>query len=264
MTRRNRWGFRTCVVTAALLAALVGAPGVPTSAGGSQSRGRAPSRPTGEGGSIAGVVRVEGKLPPPRVIWMGADPVCVSLNRRETRADDIVVRGGRLANAFVYVEGAALDSHSFAPPQTPAVLARRRCRTVPHVLGLQAGQTLRVLNDDPTIHNYSFHPAKNPRRNKAIERRGESFEVRFDEPEPPFPVRCNQHPWERGSVAVMPHPFFAVTDRRGAFDIKGLPPGEYTVHVWHEKLGPLSTKVTVGRGDVKTVNFRVSFAEHMR
>ena len=264
MTKNNGWGFRACVVTAALLAAFGGAPSVPASAGGSQSRGRARPRPTDEGGRISGVVRVEGKLPPPRFISMDADPACVSLNRRDPRADDIVVRNRRLADALVYVEGAALDSQSFTPPQTPAVLARRRCRTVPHVLGLQAGQTLRVLNDDPTIHNYSFHPAKNPRRNKAIARRGESFDVRFDEPEPPFPIRCNQHPWERGSIAVMPHPFFAVTDRRGAFNIEGLPPGEYTVHLWHEKLGPLSAKVTVGRRDVKTVNFRVSFAEHMR
>ncbi len=89
-------------------------------------------------------------------------------------------------------------------------LGRRKCRAVPHVLGMQAGQTLQVQNGDRTPHNYNFATKVNPLFNKTLAPGG-GFEILFERPEPPFAVRCNMHAWERGYVAVLPHPFFYVT-----------------------------------------------------
>ena len=219
---------------------------------------RTPYRLTGEEGMIQGVISVEGNVPPRPLISMAADPVCVSQNRGETRVDDIVVERGRLANALVYVESAALDAYAFDPrPWSPA-LGKRKCYTAPHVLAMQAGQTLYVQNGDRTAHNYFFQTKVNPIVNKSLLPRG-AFEILFARPEPPFVVKCQQHPWERGYVAVLPHPYFYVTGRGGAFAIEGLPPGDYEVVVWHEKFKEARAKVSLGVRETKVSNFTLKF-----
>ena len=189
---------------------------------------------------------------------MQADPVCVSLNKGGASVDDIVVERGRLANALVYIEPSGLAGYKFEPrPWTPA-LGSRRCRMVPHVLAVQAGETLSVQNGDRTAHNPTFQTKVNPLYNKGL-MPGERFEITFTKPEPPFVVRCNQHPWERGYVAVLPHPFFYVTGRSGSFAIQGLPPGDYEVVVWHEKFLETRAKVTVGAKETKVANFTLKY-----
>jgi len=66
-----------------------------------------------------------------------------------------------------------------------------------------------------------------------------------------IPVKCNVHPWMRSYVSVFKHPYFSVSDQSGAFTIKGLPAGNYTVSAWHEKLGTLSQQLTVGPGETR-------------
>ncbi|MET0648417.1 MAG: carboxypeptidase regulatory-like domain-containing protein [Pyrinomonadaceae bacterium] len=220
-------------------------------------------QPTGEESTLEGVVNVEGAVPPRPLISMEADAFCASQNRGGAPVDDIVVERGRLANALVYVESAALDAQKFEPrPWVPA-LGRRRCRTVPHVLGMQAGQTLHVQNNDRTAHNYRFQTKVNPLYNQALAPGG-GFQILFKEPEPPFVVTCRQHPWERGYVAVLPHPFYAVTGRNGSFIIESLPPGDYEVVVWHEKFKEARTKVSVGARESKAVSFTLKFPGDLR
>jgi len=256
--------FRLTLVAAALFAGIISA-----SAGGSggnslQQPAKTLYRPTGDEGRITGVVSVEGEVPAPRLISMDADPDCTSQYKGDVRLDDLLVRDGKLTNAFVYVEGGALDGFEFETPQTAAVLDRRKCRTVPHVLGVQAGQTIQVLNSDLTTHNYTFQTTKNERMNRSIPPSGEGFQIAFAQPEMFVIVKCNQHPWERGYIAVMPHPFFAVTDRNGAFSIEGLPPGDYTVIAWHERFKDQSVKVSVWKRDFKDVNFTFKYPEDER
>jgi hypothetical protein len=68
-------------------------------------------------------------------------------------------------------------------------------------------------------------------------------------------VKCNIHPWMRGYIAVFKHPYFAVSDKNGSFDLKDLPPGTYTITAWQEKLGMKTQKITVGAGEAKTLDF---------
>jgi hypothetical protein len=255
--------LRAALIASVLFAALAaGAHGL-TDAPGPRPQEKTPFRPTGEEGTIEGVVGVAGDVPPRPLISMDADSACVSQNKGGARVDDIVVERGRLANALVYVESAALDAHAFEPrPWVPA-LGRRRCRTVPHVLGMQSGQTLSVQNGDRTVHNYYFETKVNPIFNKALSPGG-SFEILLTRPEPPFPVKCNLHPWERGYVAVLPHPFFAVTGRNGSFAIESLPPGDYEVVVWHEKFKEARAKVSVGARETGVANFILKFPGGLR
>ena len=70
-----------------------------------------------------------------------------------------------------------------------------------------------------------------------------------------LPVRCNNHPWMQAFVNVSPNPFFAVSDENGHFEIKGLPPGTYTLVAIHEVLGEQSTQLTVKPQAATTADF---------
>ena len=61
-----------------------------------------------------------------------------------------------------------------------------------------------------------------------------------------IPVKCNVHAWMKSYIGVLDHPYFAVTGADGSYEFKGLPPGEYTIAAWHEQLGELTQKITVG------------------
>ena len=255
--------LRAALSAAALLAALGAGARVHSEAPTPRPQEQTTYRPTGEEGMVEGVVSVAGEVPPRPLISTDADPVCASLNRGGARADDIVVERGRLAGALVYVESAALDSQAFEPRPWAPALGSRKCRTVPHVLAMQAGQTLYLQNGDRTAHSYRFQTKVNPLFNKALPPGG-GFEILFKEPEPPFAVRCNQHPWERGYVAVLPHPFYAVTGRNGSYAIEGLPPGDYEVVIWHEKFKEARAKVSVGARESKAANFTLKYPGDVR
>jgi galactose mutarotase-like enzyme len=69
------------------------------------------------------------------------------------------------------------------------------------------------------------------------------------------PFKCDVHGWMNAYAGVLNHPYFAVTANGGAFELKGLPPGTYTVEAWHEKLGTQTQSVTVAAKEAKAVAF---------
>jgi hypothetical protein len=66
-------------------------------------------------------------------------------------------------------------------------------------------------------------------------------------------VKCDVHRWMNEYIGVVDHPYFAVSDRSGAFTIQGVPPGEHTLVAWHEKYGPLRQQVGVEAGATAAV-----------
>jgi plastocyanin len=212
------------------------------------------ARPSASGATIRGIVHFEGKSPTPKPLSMGMDPVCAKQHRSPVLAQEVLVDTmGDLENVVVFVaEG--LGDRTFQAPVEPVVVEQKGCLYQPHVLAMRANQPLELVNDDATSHNIHPLPANNREWNKA-EPPGSKMEETFAREEIAIPVKCNVHPWMRGYIAVFKHPFFAVTNKDGSFDLGNLPSGTYTIKAWHEKLGTASQTVTVGENETKVISF---------
>jgi plastocyanin len=206
--------------------------------------------------SIHGTIHFSGSPPAPVQIDMGMDPGCTIGKSEPNFSQQFVVGKGRLANVYVYVKD-GLEGKNFAVPSSPVILDQKGCRYEPHVLGLMAGQTLKVLNDDPTMHNVHAQPnaASNPQWNMSQMPKGAPIEKTFHDPEVMMPVKCNQHPWMKAYVNVAANPFYAVSDANGNFEINGLPPGEFTIAAVHETLGEQTLKISIAAKESKRVDF---------
>ncbi|MCI0419179.1 MAG: carboxypeptidase regulatory-like domain-containing protein [Acidobacteria bacterium] len=205
--------------------------------------------------TITGKVSFEGEKPKPRQIRMDAEASCASLHKAPVYGEEVVVNDNKtLQYVFVYVKE-GLGDKTFVKPTEPVVLDQKGCLYTPHMIGVQAGQTVKILNSDPTTHNIHPVPANNREWNTSMSPGGSPLERTFAREEVMIPVKCNVHPWMKSYIGVLKHPFFAVTGRDGTFEIKGLPPGEYTIEAWHEKLGATTQKVTLIAKDSKVVDF---------
>lgn len=219
-----------------------------------------PYKPSGQEGSITGTIAFAGAPPAPKGISMDADPVCAS-SSPDSQAQDLVVNGDKLQNVLVYIKegsagGKSIKGFKFDPPAQPATLDQKGCHYVPHVMAIQVNQTFNVLNSDATSHNVNVDAKLNDKFNQGQPPGAAPIVKQFKREETVVPVKCNQHPWMRAYVGVLSHPFFAVTDKDGRFEIKGVPPGTYTVIAWHEKYPQgLTQSVTVGAGEAKEAPF---------
>ncbi len=210
-----------------------------------------PSRGTA---AITGKVLFEGKAPSPAPIKMTADAVCVALHKEPLYTEDLLADNGNLQNAFVYIKE-GLEKYSFAPPSEPAVLSQLGCRYIPHVSGMMVDQKLKILNDDPTTHNVRTVCEHNSPFNIGQPMKGMEAIKSFENPEVMILFKCDVHKWMSAYIGVLPHPYFCVTGKDGAFSLKGLPAGDYLIEAWHEKLGIQDQKLTVGDHESKEIRF---------
>jgi hypothetical protein len=123
--------------------------------------------------------------------------------------------------------------------QKKLVMDQPCCSFVPHALGMREGQVLVAKNSAPMPHNYKWggNPTKNPGGNVLIPA-GAKIEIKdLVADRLPITVSCTIHPWMRAWVRIFNHPYFAVTDESGNFEIKDAPAGDYHLVVWHESVG---------------------------
>jgi plastocyanin len=199
--------------------------------------------------TLSGTVNFDGTPPAAAKIDMSQDPACKGNNTAEA----IVSGGGHLANVFVYVKD-GLGNRTFDVPKEAVTLDQSGCRYHPHMLGVMAGQDLKIVNSDPTTHNIHPQPKDNREWNESQPPQSAPLDKSFAREEILLPVKCNQHPWMKMYINVVKNPFYAVTGADGKFEIKGLPPGDYTLAFVHEKLGEKDEKVTLAAKDNKTVD----------
>jgi len=206
--------------------------------------------------SLGGTVKFLGTAPRRAPINMAKEPSCAATHASSPAlTEDVLVDpAGDLQNVVVYVS-AGLPDGDPPSPQEPVVITQQGCSYKPHVIALQASQKLRIVNSDKTSHNIHPMPEYNREWNKSQPSGSPDFEESFAREEVGIPVKCNVHPWMRAYISVFRHPYFSVTNPSGAFSIKNLPPGEYTLSAWHEKLGTFSQKVTVAAGEAKALEF---------
>jgi plastocyanin len=207
-------------------------------------------------GDVKGAVTLDGMAPMNAPIKMNADPKCLALNKAPQAQETYMVAsdGKSLANVFVYVKD-GLGNYTFETPTEPAKIEQENCRYHPHVFGVRVGQPLEIVNDDDTLHNIHAQPKGNAEFNNGQPIKGMKMTHTFTAKEIMVPFKCDVHGWMNAYVGVVDNPYFAVTDKDGKFELKGLPPGTYTIEAWHEKLGTQELKVTIAAKDSKEIAF---------
>jgi hypothetical protein len=210
-------------------------------------------------GSLSGTVRFEGTPPDNELLRLSTDKKCVLNAGPNPQSDAILVSAdGALKNTFVYVKDGLESGYAFDPPAGPAKLDQHGCIYTPRVLGVRVGQSIEIVNSDDTMHNVHALPMVNQEFNKSQPKVNDRMTTAFTAPEVMVRFKCDVHGWMAAHVGVVDHPYFAVSDAAGRFEIKDLPPGTYTLEAWHEKFGRSAAKVTVAEKQAQTVAF--SFA----
>jgi hypothetical protein len=206
----------------------------------------------GAGHRISGRARLLGVAPPEKLLPLDAN--CGKLYPTPpTTRFYVVGEAGGLADVFVYL-ASGLEGKTFSIPTQPVLLDQVACAYAPYVLGLQTRQKLVVRNSDPFLHNVHPMPAiaGNRESNRAQPPKVD-LEFAFEQPELFLKFKCDVHPWMFAYVTVLDHPYFAVTDKNGAFVIPHVPPGKYAVQALHRKAQSTVQEITIGPEDREPV-----------
>lgn len=208
--------------------------------------------PVANGGVLRGVVRAQGKIPK-------LPPLPVSKFKefcKQVPDESLVAKpGGALRYAVVTLEG--ITRGKAVERESVHELDNIGCRFVPHVQTASVGQFLLNKNSDPILHTaHAFFGDGQPHFNVGL-----------------FPgkvsrkplvsaglvkIACEVHPWMVAYVVVTDHPYHAVTDAYGEYEIRDVPPGRYRLKVWHERLGVQEKEVEVQGGSVSKLDFGLS------
>jgi plastocyanin len=203
---------------------------------------------------ITGTVKLDGKPPEMKEIDMSAVKDCAAQHADPVLEETVIVgEGGGLANVVVALKPDDPSALGGEVPKEPVVLDQKGCQYSPHVIAMMVGQEMVVKNSDPFLHNVHSLAQQNPAFNFGQPNKDDGKKVDSPKTAETYKVKCDVHPWMSAHVAVFEHPFFAVTDDKGQFTIKGnVPDGDYTVTAWHEKLPAQEGKVSVkdGKGTV--------------
>lgn len=205
--------------------------------------------------TIEGVVKFEGKPPKQRAIDTGGKAECAKHATPLVDETFVVGQDGALKNTLVYVK-TGLRGWKFAPPEKPVTLDQKGCRFEPHVIGVEVNQPLEIRNSDEFAHNVHSMSTLNTGFNFTQPGSGTVDVKKFSQREIAFRMKCDIHGWMSNWVAVVEHPFFAVTGADGKFVLKGLPKGDFVLEAWHEDLGTKTEKLSLGDKDSKTVEFK--------
>jgi hypothetical protein len=137
----------------------------------------------------------------------------------------------------------------------PVTIDQQGCMFVPRAIGVRAGQMLLVSNSDQVSHNIHPMPQNNREWNQQQSPQSDALQHRFARAEIMIPVKCNVHAWMHAYIGVVEHPYFSVTGPDGSFVWNNVPPGDYTVAVWHEKLGQQSRQVHLEKSAQAAIDF---------
>jgi len=190
-------------------------------------------------GTIKGIVLYKGTPKERKPLSTGGDAACAQ--EPPPLSEQVIVneRSGRqvLQNAFIWIKG-GLGSFVPSVPEAAVVVDQRLCIFRPHVVGVQRYQTLLFTNSDQTEHNVKFAESlRNPSHDQSMTGAGQKLPFWFPEEAVMMKVICSKHSWMSCWIGVVDSPFFSVTGEDGTFELKGVPPGSYTVGCWSESLG---------------------------
>ena len=195
-------------------------------------------------GTLKGTVVFDGKVPERKMIDPKNDRV-FCLSKGPVLSDELVVdpktKGVRWVMVWLVDEKGGNKipiNPKLAKPADKVLIDQPCCMFEPHVLGMRAGQILVSKNSAAVTHNVNIiGGADNPNKNVAIPP-GKSLEVEgWKASSSMVPVQCTIHQWMNCWVRVFDHPYFAVTNDKGEFEIKDAPAGKFRIVVWQESVG---------------------------
>ena len=209
-------------------------------------------------GGIKGTFVLDGKAPAFNpLVPQGANVKDAAVCAVNPVPDETIVvgAGGGLANVFIYaakVDEKDVPAEFKNAPVEPVSLDNQNCRFVPHAMVIRTGQPVKLLNSDAVAHNIHTFPLRGNAINILVAPgEKEGIAQKMEKPEIlPIPVKCDIHPWMQAYALIIDHPFAAVSDDDGSFEIEGLPAGKHTFRIWHEGGGYVerSYDVTVEAG----------------
>jgi plastocyanin len=147
------------------------------------------------------------------------------------------------AVVWLEVDTAAIQD----PGEVMVSLDQQACEFAPHVLVVPLGGRVAIRNSDPVVHNLRIF--RDSTRVLEEWQQPRAKETLFWEAKEPgrYLIRCGVHPWMYAWVVVGAHRFFGVTNPTGKVIMPDVPPGRYTLRVWHETLGEAQRDVTIGQ-----------------
>src|SRR5580693_7248172 len=168
-------------------------------------------------GTIKGHIRLTGKEPGNPIIRMGMDPMCARINTGKRVIQEAVLASldGSLANVFVQLGGTFPQT---PVPTAPVTIDQSACLYHPRMLGARVGQMLQVKNSDELLHNVHGLSARGNGFNISEPKAGmvQQFKLKDEEI---LRLKCDVHSWMTAYVGIVNHPYFAVTDAGGVFQI---------------------------------------------
>lgn len=194
-----------------------------------------------EGGTISGVVRLLGKAP--RLGFdITKDNDWCGTTKKSPRL--VVGEENGVANTVISIEGIVEGKKHVSGGKY--VLDQRKCEYVPHALLLPMGSPLEIVNSDAVLHNvHTYEGNGRTVFNIAQPIKGVRFPVKASQFAVPgaYHATCDAgHPWMSAYVIAMEHPYYAITDANGKFELKDVPPGTYRLTMWHEGVNVARTE----------------------
>jgi plastocyanin len=209
--------------------------------------------PVSGGGTISGVVKYKGTPPARAQLEVNKDKEVCAVQPKLSK-DLVVGPDGGIQYAVVSIKDIAKGKPFDAAK--PAI-DQKGCEYLPHVQLVQAGKEIDIHNSDGILHNVHTYGQKNPTLNRAQPKFKKTITEKFEHPEM-VKLTCDVHGWMTGWLAVQDHPYYAATDEKGMFKLTDVPPGDYELRVWQEKLGETTQKVTVQSGQETVVTFELA------
>ncbi len=185
---------------------------------------------------LTGRVLIEGPTPEAKPFDLGRDSCCIDAKPTDQRW--LIGPEGGLANVVISLKASARTKVPLPTGDSisnkPIVLTNTGCSFSPRIVLLRSGQTLRIVNDDPTTHNVAATLGRNASFNLVLPPKDHrDLPMEFPERKP-LPIACNIHPYMRGYVSVRSDPYIAITDSDGKFTIDPVPSGNWEFQFWHE------------------------------
>jgi plastocyanin len=191
--------------------------------------------------SIKGKVVFAGPVPAQKKVDVTIDQYVCGTTKD---AGDLVVSPQKeLRNAVVWLENPP-PAKDLQAQSAKVEMDQNGCAFIPRLVIVPAGGTVDFLNSDRLLHNIHATPKLNASFNRT-QPKSRTIPIVFEKPEI-VRINCDLHSWMTGWVVVAAHPYYAITGADGQFAFDNLPPGQYKLQVWHERLGTAQASATAG------------------